>query len=146
MDEAFRIKRENLDHTTMPPVTQPVVIELDKAIDAEIRIFKQTFGRLITEVFDVQAGITPATSPGRTLGRNRVSLSNAGNTTVQLRVDAVDPDEALGFRVRPATVTLPPGGTAEGPGATHRARKASRSSETWPICRRAGTSGMRTLR
>ena len=61
----------------------------------------------------MQAGITPATSPGRALGRHRVSLSNAGNTTVQLRVDAFDPDEALGFRIRPATVTLPPGGTAE---------------------------------
>ncbi|MFT4216082.1 MAG: sugar-binding protein [Micropruina sp.] len=64
----------------------------------------------VAEVSNVQSSITPATSSGYWQGRHQVTFANAGNSALQLRVDAVDPDETLGFRIRPASVTLPPGG------------------------------------
>ena len=67
----------------------------------------------VTAVLSVQATITPVTSSGNWQGRHQLSLTNAGNDAVSLRVDAVDPDETLGFRIQPASVTLPPGGRAE---------------------------------
>lgn len=67
----------------------------------------------VTAVLSVQATITPVTSSGNWQGRHQLSLTNAGNDAVSMRVDAVDPDETLGFRIQPASVTLPPGGRAE---------------------------------
>ena len=58
-----------------------------------------------------QAKITPATSKGRFSARHRVEFSNWGNTPARLRLEATDPDEALGFLVTPDVLDLPLGTT-----------------------------------
>ena len=63
-------------------------------------------------MFGLQAKIIPVTSSGRWRGRHVVQLSNWGNAPAKLRMVASDPDEALGFYVRPEVVELPLGGTA----------------------------------
>ena len=63
-------------------------------------------------VFGLQGEITPATSSGRWKGRHRIELANYGNADAHLRLVPSDPDEALGFLVRPQSVDLPVGGTA----------------------------------
>jgi hypothetical protein len=61
-----------------------------------------------------QARITPVTSKGRFSGKHRLEFSNWGNTPVRLRLEASDPDGALGFLVEPDVLDLPLGasGTA----------------------------------
>lgn len=66
----------------------------------------------IGEVFGLQPKIIPVTSTGRWRGRHVIQLSNWGNAPAQLRMNAWDQDEALGFYLSPQYVTLPPGGTA----------------------------------
>jgi hypothetical protein len=66
----------------------------------------------IGQVFGLQPKIIPVTSTGRWRGRHVIQLSNWGNAPAQLRMNATDPDQALGFYLSPAYVALPPGGTA----------------------------------
>jgi Fibronectin type III domain len=56
-----------------------------------------------------QAKITPVTSKGRFSAKHRVEFSNWGNTPVRLRLEAGDPDNALGFLVTPEFLDLPLG-------------------------------------
>jgi hypothetical protein len=56
-----------------------------------------------------QAKITPITSKGRFSAKHRVEFSNWGNTPVRLRLEAGDPDNALGFLVAPEILDLPLG-------------------------------------
>jgi hypothetical protein len=56
-----------------------------------------------------QAKITPVTSRGRFSARHRVEFANWGNTPVRLRLEAADPDDALGFLVAPEILDLPLG-------------------------------------
>jgi hypothetical protein len=56
-----------------------------------------------------QAKITPVTSKGRFSAKHRVEFSNWGNTPVRLRLEAGDPDDALGFLVTPEILDLPLG-------------------------------------
>ena len=56
-----------------------------------------------------QAKITPVTSKGRFSAKHRVEFSNWGNTPVRLRLEASDPDNALGFLVTPEFLDLPLG-------------------------------------
>jgi hypothetical protein len=58
-----------------------------------------------------QARITPVTSKGRFSAKHRVEFSNWGNTPVRLRLEASDPDNALGFLVAPEILDLPLGTT-----------------------------------
>lgn len=67
----------------------------------------------IGKVSALQAKIVPVTSTGRWRGKHLIELSNWGNTPAELRVVAEDPDRALGFLVRPETVTLPVGASAQ---------------------------------
>lgn len=64
------------------------------------------------KVSGLQAKITPVTSAGRWRGRHTIQLSNWGNTPVQLHLVATDPDEALGFYLKPDLVDLPIGSTS----------------------------------
>lgn len=64
------------------------------------------------KVSGLQAKITPVTSAGRWRGRHTIQLSNWGNTPVQLQLKASDPDEALGFYLKPDLVDLPIGSNA----------------------------------
>lgn len=64
------------------------------------------------KVSGLQAKITPVTSAGRWRGRHTIQLSNWGNTPVQLHLVATDPDEALGFYLKPDLVDLPIGSNA----------------------------------
>jgi hypothetical protein len=65
----------------------------------------------INRLVGLQAKLVPVTSSGRWRGRHTVQLSNWGNTPVRLRLVAADPDEALGFLVRPEEVDLQLGGS-----------------------------------
>lgn len=56
-----------------------------------------------------QAKITPVTSKGRFSSRHRLEFSNWGNTPVRLKLEASDPDQALGFLVSPEFLDLPLG-------------------------------------
>ena len=66
----------------------------------------------VAKVVGLQAKVIPVTSTGRWRGRHTIHLTNWGNSTAQLRMTASDPDEALGFYLKPQTVSLPPGGRA----------------------------------
>jgi hypothetical protein len=67
----------------------------------------------VGRVFGLQATITPLTSTGRWRGYHVIKYTNWGNTPVRLRLKASDPDERLGFFLRPDEVELPLGGKAE---------------------------------
>ena len=66
----------------------------------------------VKEVVGLQATITPATSAGRWRGYHNINFSNWGNSAERLRVTASDPDEALGFLIKPPIVDVPLGGRA----------------------------------
>ncbi|GAB2603247.1 fibronectin type III domain-containing protein [Kribbella endophytica] len=65
----------------------------------------------IGRVFGLQAKLTPVTSSGRWRGLHTVQISNWGNSPARLRIVASDPDQALGFLVRPDVVDVPLGAT-----------------------------------
>ncbi|MGH3465979.1 MAG: hypothetical protein ACRDP9_31295 [Kribbellaceae bacterium] len=65
----------------------------------------------IGQVSGLQAKLTPVTSSGRWRGRHTIQISNWGNAPARLRLVATDPDEALGFLVRPEVVDVPLGGS-----------------------------------
>jgi SPOR domain len=65
----------------------------------------------IGQVSGLQAKLTPATSSGRWRGRHTIQISNWGNAPAMLRLVATDPDQALGFLVRPDVVEIPLGGS-----------------------------------
>jgi hypothetical protein len=69
-----------------------------------------------------QAKITPVTSKGRFSARHRLEFSNWGNTPVRLKLEASDPDNALGFLLAPEVLDLPLGAT-RGARLKVRARK-----------------------
>ncbi len=66
----------------------------------------------IGKVFGLQAKLVPVNSSGRWNGRHVIQLSNWGNSPARLKLTASNPDEALGFMIRPDVVELPLGGTA----------------------------------
>lgn len=66
----------------------------------------------VKEVVGLQATITPATSAGRWRGYHNVNFSNWGNSAERLKITASDPDEALGFLIKPPIVDVPLGGSA----------------------------------
>jgi hypothetical protein len=59
--------------------------------------------------FGLHAKILPVTSTGRWGGRHAVRITNWGNVSVRLTLQASDPDLALGFLVRPPAIDLPLG-------------------------------------
>jgi hypothetical protein len=67
----------------------------------------------VGRVFGLQASITPMTSTGRWRGYHLVKFTNWGNAPVHLRLRASDPDERLGFLLRPAEVELALGASAQ---------------------------------
>jgi hypothetical protein len=69
-----------------------------------------------------QAKITPVTSRGRLSARHRLEFANWGNTPVRLKLEAADPDDALGFLVVPEILDLPLG-ASRGARLKVRARK-----------------------
>ncbi len=69
-----------------------------------------------------QAKLTPVTSKGRLSSRHRLEFSNWGNTPVRLKLEASDPDGALGFLLSPEHLDLPLG-TARAARLKVRARK-----------------------
>ena len=66
----------------------------------------------IGQVFGLQAKLTPVTSSGRWRGLHTIQFSNWGNAPARLRIVASDPDQALGFLVRPEVVDVPLGASA----------------------------------
>lgn len=66
----------------------------------------------IGKVFGLQAKLLPVNSTGRWRGVHVVQLSNWGNAAATLKLTASNPDEALGFLIRPDVVELPLGGQA----------------------------------
>jgi hypothetical protein len=65
----------------------------------------------IGQVFGLQAKLTPVTSSGRWRGLHTIQFSNWGNSPARLRIVASDPDQALGFLIRPDVVDVPLGST-----------------------------------
>jgi hypothetical protein len=65
----------------------------------------------IGRVFGLQSKLTPVTSSGRWRGKHFIELTNWGNSPVQLRLVAGDPDDRLAFLLGPETVDLPLGVT-----------------------------------
>lgn len=53
--------------------------------------------------------LTPHTSKGRLAGRHRITVRNEGNTPVAAVLTGKDPDNVLGFRLRPDVVRAEPG-------------------------------------
>jgi hypothetical protein len=66
----------------------------------------------IGRVFGLQAKLTPVTSSGRWRGRHTVAVANWGNAPARLRLVPSDPDQLLGFLIRPEVVEVPLGTTA----------------------------------
>jgi Interferon-alpha/beta receptor, fibronectin type III len=65
----------------------------------------------VGRVFGIAPKLTPVTSRGRWKGRHTVALTNWGNTPAHVRLTASDPDERLGFLMKPAEVQLALGAT-----------------------------------
>jgi hypothetical protein len=93
-----------------PSGTSPFGVRVRSTVDADASAVAEGDVE-IGKVFGLQAKIVPVTSSGRWRGRHTLQLSNWGNAPAKLRVVASDPDEALGFYVRPDVVELPLGGT-----------------------------------
>lgn len=69
-------------------------------------------GTVTVEPFtEVTAGVVPVTSAARRIGRHTLALDNLGNHAVRVELRAVDADERLTFRCRPAHLELPQGHT-----------------------------------
>jgi hypothetical protein len=66
----------------------------------------------VGKVFGLQSKLTPVTSYGRWRGLHTIQVSNWGNTPVRLRLAPTDPDQRLGFLVRPQVLDVPLGSTA----------------------------------
>ena len=65
----------------------------------------------VGRVFGLQAKLTPVTSSGRWRGRHTLAVSNWGNAPARLRLVPSDPDQRLGFLVRPEFLEIPLGST-----------------------------------
>jgi hypothetical protein len=66
----------------------------------------------VKRVFGLQGQLTPVTSSGRWRGHHTITVHNWGNAPARLRLVASDPEEALGFLVRPDVIEVPVGGSA----------------------------------
>ncbi len=89
----------------------PFGVRATSEVDASARTVAE--GELtISQVSGLQAKLTPVTSSGRWSGRHTVQVSNWGNSPARLRLVPTDPDQALGFLIRPDIVEIPLGGTA----------------------------------
>lgn len=70
-------------------------------------------GTVTVEPFtEVTAGVVPATSTARRVGKHTLAMDNLGNHPVRVEVRAADADERLTFRCRPAHLELPLGHTS----------------------------------
>jgi hypothetical protein len=89
----------------------PFGVRATSEVDASARSVAE--GELtIGQVSGLQAKLTPVTSSGRWRGRHTVQISNWGNSPARLRLVPTDPDQALGFLIRPDIVEIPLGATA----------------------------------
>jgi hypothetical protein len=89
----------------------PFGVRATSEVDATARSVAE--GELtIGQVSGLQAKLTPVTSSGRWSGRHTVQVGNWGNSPARLRLVPTDPDQALGFLIRPDIVEVPLGGTA----------------------------------
>lgn len=96
--------------TGAPGGTWPFGIRVRSTEDAEASTVVE--GDLeIGKVFGLQAKLLPVNSSGRWRGRHVVQLSNWGNAPARLKLTAANPDDALGFLIRPDVVELALGGT-----------------------------------
>ncbi|MFV0458466.1 MAG: hypothetical protein ACK5MT_06825 [Actinomycetales bacterium] len=66
----------------------------------------------VGRVHGLSAKLSPVTSTGRWQGRHVLEISNWGNAPARLKITASDPDQALGYLIRPDIVEVPLGGTA----------------------------------
>ncbi|QNE21550.1 fibronectin type III domain-containing protein [Kribbella qitaiheensis] len=95
---------------TGPAGTVPFGIRAKSAVDPSNSAVVE--GQLeIGQVFGLQAKLTPVTSSGRWRGLHTIQFSNWGNAPARLRIVASDPDQALGFLIRPDVVDVPLGST-----------------------------------
>jgi hypothetical protein len=95
---------------TGPAGTVPFGIRAKSAVDPSNSAVVE--GQLeIGQVFGLQAKLTPVTSSGRWRGLHTIQFSNWGNSPARLRIVASDPDQALGFLIRPDVVDVPLGST-----------------------------------
>ncbi len=89
--------------------TYPFGVRIRSQVDTERTAVAE--GDLdVGAVAGLRATLTPATSSGRWRARHTLTVENAGNASVRLRVEATDPDQALGFLVTPALLEVPFGG------------------------------------
>ncbi len=65
----------------------------------------------VGEEYSLQATPVPVMSTGRWRGRHKITIVNYGNTTAHVALVASDPDDALGFLLRPQNLVIPNGGS-----------------------------------
>jgi hypothetical protein len=58
---------------------------------------------------DLSAELVPRTARGRRSARHEVALDNRGNASTSVTLEAIDPDEQMGFEIDPAVVDSAPG-------------------------------------
>ena len=94
-----------------PGGTYPFGVKAQSLVDADGSAVAE--GDLeVGKVLELQAKIVPVTSSGRWGGRHTVQISNWGSGTARLQLVASDPDEALGFLIRPpGVIEVPVGST-----------------------------------
>lgn len=63
----------------------------------------------VTPFAERGAELMPRMSRGRRTGRHRLALDNKGNSTADLRVSAIDPEDALTISLDPPRATVAPG-------------------------------------
>lgn len=60
----------------------------------------------VGKIAGLHAKLTPVTSSGRWRGKHTIQITNGGNTPARVRPTGSDPDQALGFLIRPELLEI----------------------------------------
>ncbi|MFI7482630.1 hypothetical protein ACH9EU_09445 [Kocuria sp. M1R5S2] len=79
--------------------------------------------------WESSAELVPLTSEGRAGGRHRVAVDNRGNTTLEVQLEAKDPEERLQLVPGPATMRIAPGTVQSADLRVHPRRRVWRGTQ-----------------
>ncbi len=93
---------------TTPAGEVPFAVKVVPSIEPEESVTEE--GVITVGSFnDVGAELVPRVTTGRITGRQRLAVDSRGNVPLPVEVTALDPAEAIKFRIRPRRMTTAPG-------------------------------------
>jgi hypothetical protein len=106
-----RIKFKPPKSSSVPAKAIPFAVRVKSREDARASLVEEG----VVEVgpfYDTFAELIPRTAKGRSRARAQLALDNRGNTRVNARLTAADPDRKLNFAISPQALTAEPGTAA----------------------------------